>query len=59
MKNSKKNIDYDKMSKKAKKEHNKQQRGDWNGIKPYTRIEPKATDYKRHPKHKGKNDYDL
>lgn len=49
-------TEYSKMSKKAKKEIDARKRGDWNGIKPYTRIEERKTDYQRHPKHKNKLD---
>ncbi len=31
-------VFYDKLSKKAKREHDNSNRRNWNGIKPYTRI---------------------
>ena len=49
-------VDKSKLSKKAQKELNAQQRGSWQGVKPYTRIEATKTSYKRQPKHKGKMD---
>ena len=49
-------TEYSKMSKKQKKAIDAQKRGDWNGVKPYTRIEERKTDYQRYPKHKNKLD---
>ena len=45
-------IPYEKLSKKAKKEHDAKQRSNWNGVKPYTRIETSKKAYRRKPKHR-------
>ena len=35
----------------------KKSRGSWGNVKPFTRIMPNGKGFKRHPKHKGKEDY--
>lgn len=32
-------------------------RGTWGGVKPVTRVMPNGKGFKRHPKHKGKEEY--
>lgn len=32
-------------------------RGTWGNVKPVTRVMPNGKGFKRHPKHKGKEDY--
>ena len=59
MGNIKAYTDKNKLSKKAQKELNNKQRGDWNGIKPYTRVQKDKTKFTRHPKHKGKGNDDF
>ncbi|MDE6004627.1 MAG: hypothetical protein K2G88_04505 [Oscillospiraceae bacterium] len=46
-------ISYEKLSKKAQRELNKQKRSDWGAVRPVTRIEKNPKAYKRHAKHKG------
>ena len=40
-------IPYEKMSKKAQREHNKKQRKDWGGISPVTRCPQNPKAYNR------------
>ena len=45
-------IPYEKLSKKARRELDAQNRGTWGNVKPVSRREESAKAYKRHPKHK-------
>ena len=40
-------IPLDKQSKKQQKAYHKKKRGDWNGVKPVTRVVPGKTGYDR------------
>lgn len=46
-------VPYEKLSKKARRELDAQNRGTWGNVKPVSRREESAKAYKRHPKHKG------
>lgn len=45
-------VSYQKLGKKARRELDKQKRSDWGNIRPVTRIEENPKAYKRHAKHK-------
>jgi len=38
---------YEKLSKKAQREINSQKRGDWNGVRPVTKVVPSGKLYNR------------
>lgn len=50
-------IPYDKMSKRDKKQIDKEKRGNWGGIDPRTRREDKDKYKRRKQKQKEKDDY--
>lgn len=50
-------ISYQKLSKKARRELDKQKRSDWGAVRPVTRIEENPKAYKRHAKHKGSENF--
>ncbi len=45
-------VPYEKMSKKARKEHDAKKRSDWGLCNPVTRQEENKKAYRRHDKHK-------
>lgn len=45
-------IPYKKLSKKAKRALDLQKRGSWGGVRPVSRTEPDARGYRRHEKHR-------
>lgn len=49
-------VPYEKLSKKAKKELNSKKRSDWGDIRPGTRIEENPKAYKRHNKHRKRDE---
>lgn len=49
-------VPYAKLSKKAQKELNQQKRADWGLVRPATRIAENPKAYKRHAKHRKKED---
>lgn len=40
-------VPLNKQSKKQQKEYHSKKRGDWNGVKPMTRVVPDKTGYDR------------
>lgn len=55
--NKDKFISYQKLSKKARHELDKQKRSDWGAVHPVTRIAENPKAYKRHAKHKGRENF--
>lgn len=50
-------VPYDKMSKKDKRQIDREKRGDWGGIDPRTRREDKDKYKRRKQKQREKDDY--
>ncbi len=53
-----KHIPYEKLSKKAKKAYNAQQRGSWGALNPVTRRPPNPNAYQRSKARNWRNDSD-
>lgn len=48
-------VSYEKCSKKERRSRDAARRGSWNGVNPVSRVVPSKKEYRRNPKHKGRD----